>query len=157
MSGGQVPSPHIKTAMSIRASRDVAAPPSRVFAAFEDRARLAAWWGPAGFTNTFEAYEFAAGGRWSFVMHGPDGKHHRNEIVVAEVERPGKIVLAHVSPPRYRLTVTLEPTDDGGTRVGWHQEFEDPDVGRRTAHVVVPANEQNLDRLAAEALRTPGG
>lgn len=157
MSGGQVPSPHVDTAAPFCASREIAAPPSRVFAAFGDGARLAAWWGPAGFTNTFEAYAFTPGGRWSFVMHGPDGTHHRNEIVVAEIERTRRIVLAHVSPPRYRLTVTLAPTADGGTRVDWHQEFEDPAVGRRLAHVVVPANAQNLERLAAEVLRTPGG
>jgi uncharacterized protein YndB with AHSA1/START domain len=33
--------------MTFRASRKIAAPPSRVFAAFEDSARLAVWWGPA--------------------------------------------------------------------------------------------------------------
>jgi DNA primase len=37
--------------MTFRTSREIDAPPSSVFAAFEDSARLQMWWGPAGFTN----------------------------------------------------------------------------------------------------------
>jgi len=142
--------------MTFRASRKIAAPPSSVFAAFEDRARLPAWWGPAGFTNTFKAYEFKPGGKWSFTMHGPDGKSYPNEIVIAEIEPPKRIVIHHVSPPRYLLTVTLEPTAEGGTLVGWSQDFESPDVGRRMEGIVVPANEELLDRLSAEVARKHG-
>lgn len=143
--------------MAFQASRTIAAPPSSVFAAFGDSTRLAVWWGPAGFTSTFETCELEPGGRWSFVMHGPDGKRYPNEIVITEVDPPGKIVIHHVSQPRYLLTVTLEPTADGGTRVGWNQEFENPEVGRRMEPIVVPANEQLLDRLSAEVLREHDG
>jgi hypothetical protein len=48
------------------------------------------------------------------------------------------------------LTVTLEPTADGGTLVGWNQDFENPDAGRRMERILVPANEQLFDRLSAE-------
>lgn len=140
--------------MTFQASRKIAAPPSSVFAAFEDSARLAVWWGPDGFTSTFETFEFKPGGKWSFVMHGPDGKSFPNEIVITEIERPGRIVIHHVSQPRYLLTVTLEPTADGGTLVGWNQDFEDSEMGRRLEKIVVPANEQLLDRLSAEVGRS---
>lgn len=143
--------------MTFQASRKIAAPPSSVFAAFEDSARLAVWWGPAGFTNTFKTFEFKPGGQWSFLMHGPDGKSYPNEIVLTEIEPPRRIVLHHVSQPRYLLTVTLEPTADGGTLVGWNQEFEDPEVGRRMERIVVSANEQLLDRLSAEVVGKQGG
>lgn len=142
--------------MTFQASRKIPAPPSSVFAAFEDDARLAVWWGPAGFTNTFKTYEFKPGGKWSFTMHGPDGKNYPNEIVITEIEPPKRIVIHHVSQPRYLLTVTLEPTADGGTLVGWNQDFENPDVGRRMERILVPANEQLLDRLSAEVLRKHG-
>ncbi|HYF78704.1 MAG TPA: SRPBCC domain-containing protein [Symbiobacteriaceae bacterium] len=142
--------------MAFQASRKIAAPPSSVFAAFESSARLAVWWGPAGFTNTFTTFEFGPGGKWSFIMHGPDGKDYPNEIVMTEIMAPNRIVIDHVSQPRYLLTVTLEPTDDGGTLVGWHQAFENPDLGRSLERIVVPANEQLLDRLSAEVLRTHG-
>ena len=139
--------------MTYQASRTIAATPPQVFAAFADGIRLAAWWGPAGFTNTFRTFAFEPGGEWSFTMHGPDGKSHPNEIVVRSIEPPRRIVLHHVSAPRYLLTVTLEPTSDGETRVVWRQEFEDAEMGRRLESIVVPANEQVLDRLSAEACR----
>jgi uncharacterized protein YndB with AHSA1/START domain len=143
--------------MTFRTSREIAADPASVFAAFEDMARLAAWWGPAGFTNTFETCEFTPGGRWSFVMHGPNGNDYPNESIFRDIEPPKKIVIQHVSKPRYLLTVILEPTATGGARVRWEQEFENPKVASGIEHIVVPANEENLDRLSAEVLRTHGG
>jgi len=143
--------------MSFQTSREIAAPPSSVFAAFEDNARLAVWWGPAGFTNTFSTCEFRPGGTWAFVMHGPDGKNYPNESVFRDIEPAKRIVIHHVSQPRYLLTVTLEPTDSGGTRVRWDQEFENPRVASSIEKIVVPANEQNLDRLSAEVMRAHGG
>lgn len=143
--------------MSFQTSREITAPPSSVFAAFASAARLAAWWGPAGFTNTFTTFEFIPGGKWSLVMHGPEGKNYPNESVFREIEPSKRIVIHHVSQPRYLLTVTLEPTVGGGTRVRWEQDFENPKVARGIEHIVVPANEQNLDRLAAEVARPRGG
>ena len=52
------------------------------------------------------------------------------------------------------MCLVLEPTDKGGTLVRWEQEFENPKVASGIEHIVVPANEQNLDRLSAEVLRT---
>ena len=134
-------------------SREIPAPVEQVFAALRRPERLARWWGPAGFTNTFSACEFEEGGRWSFTMHGPDGRSYANESVFAEIEAPRKVVIRHVSEPRYRLTIALAPSP-AGTTVAWSQTFEDPRVGQRLERVVVPANEENLERLAAEVLRT---
>ena len=143
--------------MTFRTSREIPAPPSSVFAAFEDRTSLEIWWGPAGFTNTFETCEFKPGGRWSYVMHAPNGKDIPNESVFREIEPCKRILIQHESKPRYLLTVTLELTDNGGTRVQWEQEFENPKVAGAIKHIVEPANEQNLDRLSAEVLRKHGG
>jgi uncharacterized protein YndB with AHSA1/START domain len=137
-----------------RTSRVVAKTPGDVFAAFERPELLAAWWGPAGFTNTFDVFEFLPGGRWTFVMHGPDGSRHPNESVFLTIE-PETIVIHHVSKPCYVLTVTLAAVE-GGTAVQWLQEFEDPAVAERLKHIVEPANEQNLDRLEA-LLNLAGG
>ncbi len=141
---------------TFRTSRDIPASPDQVFAAFSDPQRLARWWGPAGFTNTFNVCEFKSGGRWSFVMHGPDGGNYPNESVFEEVESPRKVVVQHASKPKYRLTITLAPSA-GRTTVSWAQAFESAEVASRIEHIVVPANEQNLDRLSAEVLRKSGG
>jgi uncharacterized protein YndB with AHSA1/START domain len=120
--------------------------PEAVFAAFARPDLLARWWGPNGFTNTFEIFEFMPGGRWKFVMHGPQGSNHPNECVFAEVQAPAKLVIQHVSPPRYQLTITLK-AQEAGTALTWNQEFEDRALAARLKPIVEPANEQNLDRL----------
>jgi uncharacterized protein YndB with AHSA1/START domain len=122
--------------------------PQAVFEAFAQAGLLARWWGPAGFTNTFEVCEFTPGGRWKYVMHGPNGAQFQNESVFLEIDAPSRIVIQHLSKPRYVLTVTLAAHPDG-TAVTWNQEFEDAAVAVRVRHIVEPANEQNLDRLSA--------
>lgn len=132
-------------------TREIPATVDEVFAAIRDPERLARWWGPAGFTNTFHLCEFKRGGRWSFVMHGPYGSDYANESVFAEIEAPVKVVVQHVSEPKFRLTIGLAPSA-AGTRVSWEQAFENAELAGRLAGIVVPANEQNLDRLSAEVL-----
>ena len=119
-----------------------------------DPERLARWWGPAGFTNTFNHFEFKKGGRWSFVMHGPNGATYPNDCVFSDVDPPTKLVVEHASHPKFRLTIDLA-SSDRGTVVTWSQAFEDSAVADALEHMVVPANEQNLDRLSAEVSR-PG-
>lgn len=133
---------------TFRSQRVVLHSPQRVFEAFAQPELLARWWGPTGFSNTFEVFEFRPGGRWKFVMHGPGGANHPNESVFLELHAPSTLVIQHVSPPRYLLTVTLA-AHEGGTAVSWVQEFEDSAVAARIRHIVEPANEQNLDRLEA--------
>lgn len=135
-------------------SREIPAPVAQVFAAISTPQRLARWWGPAGFTNTFKLCEFKNGGRWSFVMHGPDGTDYANESVFAEIEAPHKVVVQHESEPRFRLSISLAASAKG-TLLSWSQAFENAEVAARVEHIVVPANEQNLDRLTAEVLHLP--
>ena len=73
---------------TFRTSREIPATAAQVFAAISSPERLARWWGPAGFTNTFDVCEFRSGGRWSFVMHGPDGRNYPNEKMIAEIDPP---------------------------------------------------------------------
>ena len=145
-----------KSVTTFSTSREIPASVEQIFAAVSSPERLARWWGPAGFTNTFDVCEFRSGGRWSFVMHGPDGGNYPNESVFAEIDTPTKVVVLHVSEPKFRLTIALAPSETG-TVVSWVQAFESSEVAGRIEHVVVPANEQNLDRLSAEVLREPGG
>ena len=133
-------------------SREIPAPIEEVFAALTDGERLARWWGPNGFTNTFHTFEFETGGRWIYTMHSPNGGNPENESVFDLVEPPRKLVIRHISQPLYRLTIELAPTGHN-TTVSWLQIFDDAAVAKRIAKIVVPANEQNLDRLSAEVLR----
>ena len=130
-------------------SRYVAHSPRAVFAAIADPARLACWWGPHGFTNQFEVFEFRAGGPWVFDMVGPDGTRYANTSVFVQIDPDRQVVIDHTCAPLFRLTITLEP-EGGGTRVHWVQVFDDPAFAQAMKHILEPANEQNLDRLAAE-------
>jgi len=87
-------------------------------------------------------------------MHGPDGRNYPNENVFAEIESPSKVVVQHSSEPKYRLTIALAASA-AGTVVSWSQEFESSEVASRLERIVVPANEQNLERLSVEVLRKP--
>jgi uncharacterized protein YndB with AHSA1/START domain len=70
------------------------APRELVFKAWTDPDHLAQWWGPKGFTNTFQEFDMRPGGIWRFVMHGPDGVDHKNKSVFVEVVKPGRKVYA---------------------------------------------------------------
>jgi uncharacterized protein YndB with AHSA1/START domain len=132
----------------IVSSRVVDAPRERVFAAFSDPDHLVHWWGPTGFTSTFQEFDLRPGGRWRFVMHGPNGADYRNESVFVEMVRPERIVLDHVSGPTFRLTMTLDE-EAGRTRLTWRQGFESAAECANVRRFAAEANEQNFDRLQA--------
>ncbi|MCC6824552.1 MAG: SRPBCC domain-containing protein [Acidobacteria bacterium] len=135
----------------LETSRNIAASAYKVFAAFADGERLARWFGPAGFTNTFHTFEFESGGRWVYTMHGPDGKNYENESVFREVVPGKRIVIEHISLPKYELTIAL--AENGGqTKVTWIQDFENETFATKMTDFLKTANEQNLDKLSAEVL-----
>jgi uncharacterized protein YndB with AHSA1/START domain len=134
---------------TFQTSREIPASPDEVFSAFAEPSRLAKWWGPDGFRNTFDICQFKPGGVWKFTMHGPDGTDYANESVFEEIEAARKVVVHHVCEPRFRLTVEFAPCA-AGTLVTWVQVFEDAAVAEAVRHIVEPSNEQNLNRLTAE-------
>lgn len=135
-------------------SRHFARTPAEVFAAVRDPERLARWWGPDGFTNRFERFEFQPGGCWYFTMIGPDGTAYPNQAEFTRIEPECCVVIRHTCAPHFTLTLTFEP-EAGGTRLHWAQAFDDPAVAEALRAIVVPANEQNLDRLAGVRGLTP--
>ncbi len=132
--------------------RFIPASPAQVFAAMSDPARVARWWGPAGFTNTIHKYEFHPGGIWLMTMHGPDGKDYPNESRFTRIVPDQLFEIEHLNGHHFLLTLELRP-QDAGTNVMWRQTFDTSEHYKRLADFVAAANEQNLDRLAAEVLR----
>ncbi len=125
------------------------APRELVFRAWSEPEHLKNWWGPKGFTNTCEEFDFRPGGVWRSIMHGPDGKNYRNESVFVEIDQPNRLVLDHVSAPFFRLTVLFD--DFGGkTKVTFRQLFKSAEDYTRVKVFAAPANEENLDKLQAE-------
>ena len=133
--------------------RQFTASPAAIFQAIQDPARIARWWGPAGFTNKIEVFEFKVGGKWVFTMVAPDGTLYPNEAAFATIEVDHKVVIQHTNHPDFSLAITLEPSASG-TLLRWDQTFADDAVAKAMQHIVEPANEQNLDRLGAELGQT---
>ena len=129
--------------------RDIPARPAAVFAAIEDPARLARWWGPAGFTNTMHTFEFRAGGAWLFTMHGPDGADYANESMFVDIVPDTLVRIRHLNLPHFELSISLEPTAQG-THVAWLGIFENDAFTEQMRQFLETANEQNLDRLTRE-------
>lgn len=133
----------------IVSTRVLDAPRERVFRAFSDPDHLARWWGPKGFRNTFHELDLRPGGFWRFTMHGPGGSDYENENVFLEVVRPERIVFRHLEPVHgFQMTI-LFAEQDGKTRLTWRMLFDSAAERDRVEAFVVPANEQNFDRLEA--------
>lgn len=130
----------------IQSTRLLTHPRAKVFQAHADPAVLTQWWGPNGFTSTFHEFDFRKGGRCNFTFHGPDGNNYDNQWVFREVVPNERIDFDHVCPPIFRLIITLSD-EAGKTRVHWHATFESAQVLAGIKPIIVPANEQNFDRL----------
>lgn len=118
----------------------------KVFAAWTDPNILSLWWGPKGFQNIFSEFNPVPGGYWRFIMSGPDGTDYRNECRFVEIFPPERIVFDHLSGHKFRVTATL--IEQGpNTLLTWSMVFETPDEYEKSKSVVIPANEENLDRL----------
>lgn len=119
--------------------------PDAVYGAFAAPTKLSIWWGPEGFTNEFEVFDFREGGPWRFVMQGPDGARYPNESRFLALEPTRRVVIRHDCAPYFTLTVRLAAVPEG-TLLLWEQAFDDEKVAEALAFIA-PFNEQNIDRL----------
>lgn len=146
------PTDIIETERDVVNQRLFDAPREKVFRAFSDPALLATWWGPNGFTNTIQEFDFRPGGKWRLTMHGPNGVDFENESVFREVVVSERIVFTHLEPI-HRFEMTMDFKDSKGqTALTWRMRFETADECVKVRSFVEAANEQNFDRLA-EGLR----
>ena len=133
-------------------TRVLAWPRERVFRAWTEPEHLARWWGPKGFTNTFQEFDPRPGGRWQFVMHGPNGADYPNQSVFVEIVKTERIVFDHLSGPAFQVTATFAE-EAGKTRLTFRMLFETAAECDKVKGFAVGANEENLDRLEAELAR----
>jgi uncharacterized protein YndB with AHSA1/START domain len=136
-------------------TRILDAPREIVFRAWTEPEHLLRWYGPKGFTSTFDEFDARPGGVWRFVLHGPDGGHFRNEIVFEEIVPPERIASRRRTAPFFRTLLTLE---DWGNRTAlvWRMLFDTVRERDNVRRFAAETNEQNLDRLEAELARMMG-
>ena len=131
-------------------TRVLHAPRALVFRAWTEPEHLAKWWGPKGFTNTFSEYDLRPGGKWVFVMHGPEGGNYNNECTFIRIEPPGFIAWEHVSPPYFHIIARFDEVSGGNTQLTWTMRFRTAEECEKIRAFVTGKNEENLDRLEVE-------
>ena len=120
------------------------------FAAWSDPNHLKNWWGPAGFTNTFNEFDFRPGGKWSFVMHGPDKGNYANECEFIKIDKPNLIFWKRHSKPLFKVLVTFEEISSNKTKIIFKMIFDTAEECNKLKPFVVDKNEENFDRLETE-------
>ena len=140
-------------ANEIISTRIVNASKETVFRAWSDPTHLANWWGPAGFTNTFEIFEFREGGTWKFMMHGPDKGNYPNEVVFTKIDPPNQIAWTRITQPHFNVVFTFEPLVDNKTKIVFKMIFETEEECNKLKKFVVGKNEENFDKLENELLK----
>lgn len=134
----------------IVSSRVVHAPRELVWKAYTDPIHLARWWGPKGFTNTFEQFDLRPEGDWRFLMHGPNGADYPNHSRFVEITPPERLAFRHLGS-MHAFDVVIDLAARGlRTQVTFRMAFDDAEEAERVKMYVVPANEENFDRLEAE-------
>ncbi|HVE55607.1 MAG TPA: SRPBCC family protein [Pyrinomonadaceae bacterium] len=134
----------IVTTRVIETAREIA------FRAWTDPVILQNWWGPAGFTNTFQEFNPVPGGKWRFVMHGPEKGNYPNECVFLRVEHPSLIVWDRISKPHFRVVTTFEEIAGGKTKLTFRMQFDNKKACDKIRPFAAEKNEENFDKLEVE-------
>lgn len=129
--------------------RSYDAAPPQVWEAFRRPELLASWWGPAGFTNSFQVFEFREKGHWDLTMTGPDGRSFPNRWRFLELKAPERLLLEHYGGHYFKLSITLKAEGAGRCRLHWEQHFRTAEEADKLRDVMVQGNTENLERLDA--------
>lgn len=140
----------------IVSTRTFNTPGDVVFEAWANPDHLKNWWGPAGFTNTFNAFDFRPGGRWSFIMHGPDKGNYHNECEFVQIDKPSLISWKRYSRPLFNVVATFEELFPGTTKIVFRMVFDTAAACNKVKPFAVEKNEENFDRLEEELAKMTG-
>jgi len=104
--------------------RTVNFPIELAFKAWTNPNHLKNWWGPKGFTNTFNEYDLRPGGKWSFIMHGPNKGNYPNEVEFIKIDKPNLIYWKRHSKPLFRVLATFEEVPANQTKIVFKMLFD---------------------------------
>jgi uncharacterized protein YndB with AHSA1/START domain len=121
-----------------------------VYKAWTDPNHLKNWWGPKGFTNTFNEFDLRSGGKWSFSMHGPDKGNYANECEFIKIIPNEFISWRRFSKPVFQVAVIFEEISADSTRLIFKMIFSTPEECDKLKSFAPEKNEENFDRLEDE-------
>ena len=134
----------------ILSSRIVTATIDTVYRAWTEPDHLKNWWGPDGFTNTFLEFDLRPGGKWRFIMHGPDKGNYPNECEFIQIEKPSLIAWKRFSKPLFRVVASFVTVSPEKTKIVFRMIFDSPEECNKVKVFAVDKNEENFDRLENE-------
>lgn len=134
----------------IVSSRIVNVPIAIAYDAWANPNHLKNWWGPAGFTNTFNEFDLRVGGKWSFIMHGPEQGNYVNECEFIKIEKPTLIAWKRHSKPLFQVVATFEELADDKTKIVFKMLFSSAEECNKVKKFAVDKNEENFDKLEVE-------
>lgn len=134
----------------IRSSRMVNASQELVYTAWTNPNHLKNWWGPAGFTNTFNEFDLRIGGKWKFIMHGPDKGNYVNECEFVKIEKPMLVAWKRHSQPLFKVVATFEKISNDQTKIVFRMVFETAHECNKVKKFAIDLNEENFDKLENE-------
>ena len=137
----------------IRSSRIVNYSVELVFTAWTNPNHLKNWWGPKGFTNTFNEFDLRPGGKWSFVMHGPEKGNYVNECEFVLIEKPKLIVWKRISKPLFNVVAEFEEIASNQTKIIFRMVFDTADECNKIKPFAIEKNEENFDKLEMELMK----
>lgn len=122
----------------------------KLFRAWAEPEHLKNWWGPLGFTNTFNEFDFRVGGKWSFIMHGPDKGNYANECEFIQIETNSIIAWKRHSKPLFKVVALFESVTENSTNLVFKMLFDTAEECSKLKVFVVDKNEENFDKLEIE-------
>jgi uncharacterized protein YndB with AHSA1/START domain len=124
------------SAPSLRYVRRIRATADEVFQAFVDPRVILHWWGPDEGPTLSAETDVRVGGRFRVAFRTVDGEHHETNGEYLELEPPRRLVMSwwwSTTPHlRTRVTVAIDPVDDGAQVTLVHEGFAD--VETRDSH-----------------------
>ena len=116
-----------KPALTLK--RRLNAPPSKIYRAWTDAAKISRWFGPEDAEILRAETDVRVGGRFRIVFRGPDGEEHDVGGIYREVVPHQKLVFTWAwrsTPERESLvTVALKRDGDGTLLTLLHEQFFD--------------------------------
>ena len=107
---------------------EFAAPVDRLWRAFTEPAQLERFWGPPGYPSTFREFDFAPGGRASYVMTSPKGERFGGVWEFVQIDDGTSFTVldsfadehgvVNADMPTGRMVFTFEATDAGSRGKG---------------------------------------
>lgn len=121
-----------------------------LFSAFSNKDILKKWWGPKGFTNTFSEFDFREGGKWTYIMHGPENGNYPNQVEFTNIQIPDLIAWKRYSRPLFNVVFTFEQLAMNQTKLTFRMVFSTKQECDKIKGFAADKNEENFDRLENE-------